>query len=201
MAHGACRDRMPAHPCPSSDCLSCHRASSSATASKSFGRPTARLTRISASSVRHRQLTPKRSNTIESARRILVAAAARHLAEEIQLPEVGGQREIQPGLERRHVQPKGQSRRRTAKIRVQRSKGRREPLEVRARTRIDDIHIPRRPDGAVCVGGEAADEDVLDAAGGQRLQEPLEVGHWPVFFAASLSLSVKRVSSTRRRTR
>ncbi len=69
------------------------------------------------------------------------------------------------------------------------------------RTRIDDIHISRRPAGAVCVGGEAADEDVLDAAGGQRLQEPLEVGHWPVFFAAWLSLSVKRVSSTRRRTR
>ena len=48
------------------------------------------------------------------------------------------------------------------------------PLEVRARTRIDDIDISRRPDGAVCVGGEAVDEDVLDAAGGQRLQEPLE---------------------------
>src|SRR5688500_16421773 len=38
-------------------CFSCRRASSSATTSKSFGRPAARFTRISASSPRHWQLT------------------------------------------------------------------------------------------------------------------------------------------------
>ena len=79
-------------------CFSCRSASSSATASKSFGLPAARFTRISASSPRHRQLTPNRSSVSESAQEIVVATAARDLSQEIELAKVGGEREVQTGL-------------------------------------------------------------------------------------------------------
>jgi hypothetical protein len=66
---------------------------------------------------------------------------------------------------------------------------------------LHDIDVPRDADGAVRARGHAADDDEFDTAAGERLQQPLEVGHRNAFFPDSRTVSTNRVSSTSRRRR
>ena len=174
-------------------------ASSSEIASKSLGRPAARLVRISASSPRQRQRTPKISISPDAARSSskrpppAISPAARSPAV---VDHLG------PMRQSRRVEPERQPGRRSAQVGRQRTEGVDQPFEVGSRATVDDVDVLRQAGRAVGNSERNRKQDEINLVAGQSRQRPLKsVKPEKPPSSTTRTSSASRCSSTSSRSR
>lgn len=126
----------------------------------------------------------------------LESAATRHLAEQVQVAERGGQREVQSAMNRRLVQHERKSRRCASQVRLVVRQGAHEPGHVLRAAGVDDVEVKGRPEGAVNVGGYAANDHVVDCGVSEDSDERQKVWSHRELPAAARRRSIDRMNAS-----
>lgn len=142
---------------------SSNSASSSATATRSFGRPAARC-KLNQSFQGHDTASdPSRRRLLAEWEELLVSSAAGNFAEKVDCANLRGQCEVEAGPNRSFIPPKRQTRWCTAQVRLPILQCFRQSFDIVIRSCIHDIDILGRPCQSVYDGCPPANNDVLHA--------------------------------------
>ena len=148
----------------------------SASASRSLGRPAARFVRISPGRSRHRHRHPNISTSTLCGTSAVIPAAG-DFAQQVDVADGGRQREVEAPLQRDLVPFEGQPGRRSPQVRGMGLQGGDEAPQVRAISRVDEVHVLREARRPVDRCGETADDHAFGPCLAEDPDDLLEVGH------------------------
>src|SRR6202008_2526708 len=106
-----------------------------------------------------------------------IRATADDLAENVEIPDVGRQGEVEAALDGRGIPSEGEARWSAPQVWVIGRQGQDETTDVVRGAAIHDVEVECRPRRAVHRGGDSLDDDELDACFGEDPEQRLEVRH------------------------
>src|SRR5438874_10217342 len=108
---------------------------------------------------------------------VFVSAATGYIAKQVQVAKICCQRKIQPVANRSLVPHERQTLRSVAQIRPMPLQSERQPANVLATPRINDVQILSHERGTVQGSSHTADDDEFDTRAAQRSQRLFKIRH------------------------
>jgi hypothetical protein len=106
-----------------------------------------------------------------------VRAQPAHFSQQVEVAAIGGQREVQTGLEGRQIQVKWQSWRGVARERVEGGQGGHQGSQIGGGALVTDVEVRRDVGGPVELHGLTANDDELHAMSDEKFDNGNGIGH------------------------